>query len=49
LYDCLEKAVDTFTQRPDEWLENVSQAMTLAGHFNTHRVIEEYDEKMWSK
>jgi starch phosphorylase len=49
LYECLEKAVDLYTKRPDEWLENVGQAMTLAGHFNTHRVIEEYDEKMWSE
>ena len=49
LYECLEKAVDSFTKRPDEWLENVAQSMSLAGHFNTHRVIEEYDEKMWSE
>lgn len=49
LYECLEKAVDLFTKRPDEWLENVGQAMTLASYFNTHRVIEEYDEKMWSE
>ena len=47
LYTELEKAVDMFTKTPDVWLENVAQSMSLAGHFNTHRVVEEYDEKMW--
>jgi len=48
LYDELEKAVELFTKQPDKWLEGVAQSMSLAGHFNTHRVVEEYDEKMWS-
>ncbi len=48
LYTELEEAIDIYFNRPEEWLERSKQAISLLGHFNTHRVVEAYDEVMWS-
>ncbi len=49
LYKQLEKAVDIYYNKPDEWLNRCKASISLVSHFNTHRVIEEYDEVMWGK
>ena len=48
LYMCLEDAVTCYYEQPEKWIERMKAAVSLAGFFNTHRVVDEYDEKMWS-
>lgn len=56
LYDCLAAQVvklyyDTLSEgqvRPEsEWIDKMIHAISQAGIFNTHRMIQEYSEKIW--
>lgn len=47
LLDALEDALRCYRDRPDEWLAKIKSSITLVGYFNTHRMIREYQERMW--
>ena len=47
LYAELKKAITCYTTAPDEWLERKKHAIALMDFFNTHRVINEYKERVW--
>jgi len=48
MYEKLEDAIKCFYKNPDEWLERSKESISLLGHFNGHRLIKEYDDKMWN-
>ncbi len=48
MYEKLEEAVNCFNKTPEEWIEKTKESIALLGYFNGHRLIEEYDKKMWS-
>ena len=47
LYDILENKVIPTYMNHDEWIFRQKNAISLAAHFNTHRMIEEYAEKAY--
>lgn len=47
LYTCLEEALDEYENNPTKWGHRLRESMSLVGYFNTHRVIEDYQAKMW--
>ncbi|MBT3355882.1 alpha-glucan family phosphorylase [bacterium] len=44
----LEDLIDCYYNRTDEWAERMKNAISLVGHFNTHRLVNEYQEKIWT-
>ncbi len=49
LYDKLEsEIVPLYYDRRPEWISRMKHAITLAAHFNTHRVLAEYKSKAWN-
>lgn len=48
LYEALEDVIQTYYETPDQWKERMLQAVSLVGHFNSHRCIDEYFNKMWN-
>jgi len=49
LYIKLEEILNLYYNDPSAWLQKCKRSMALAGYFNTHRNILEYQEKMWKK
>ena len=47
LYRALEEALHHYYNRQKNWTERMKEAITLAAFFNTNRVIEEYEKKVW--
>ncbi|MBM3261355.1 alpha-glucan family phosphorylase, partial [Candidatus Kaiserbacteria bacterium] len=47
LLDALEEAIKDYHDQRSEWMARVKAAIALVGHFNTHRMVREYQEKMW--
>lgn len=47
LYNHLADVIDCFYNREDEWRERMKEAIALGSHFNTHRMVREYMERMW--
>ncbi|MFO7807316.1 MAG: alpha-glucan family phosphorylase [Candidatus Moraniibacteriota bacterium] len=43
----LKKAIDCYYQNPYQWTEMMKEAISLVAHFNTNRVVKEYNMKMW--
>jgi len=48
LYIELNKAISLYYDYPEEWLDRMKHAISLAATFNTHRCVREYEEKMWN-
>jgi len=48
LYNTLKDVIDCYTNRKDEWAERMKHAIALGAHFNTHRCVKEYLNKMWN-
>jgi starch phosphorylase len=46
-YDILEKEIVPTYMNHDEWLFRSKNAISLAGFFNTHRMVEEYADKAY--
>jgi len=46
LLDALESVIDCY-QHSDEWLKRVRSAIALGSFFNTHRMVDEYEAKLW--
>lgn len=44
----LEDLLDCYYNRKDEWAGKMKSAISLVGHFNTHRLVNEYQEKIWT-
>lgn len=49
LMDALEDVVACYYTRKDEWTERMKHAISLIGHFNTSRVLEEYARNIWGR
>lgn len=47
LLKALEDAIHCYHDRPAEWHDRTKNAVALAGYFNTHRMLREYQERMW--
>jgi starch phosphorylase len=47
LLDNLRDVIDCYYNRPDEWLLRMKHAISLLAFFNTHRLVREYNERMW--
>jgi glycogen phosphorylase len=48
LLEQLKDLIDCYYNRREEWSERMKSAISLVGHFNTHRLVEEYQEKIWT-
>ncbi len=48
LYERLEDAIDIYYNNPEDWARRMKEAIALMTYFNTDRVVEEYQEKMWN-
>ncbi len=49
LLDALEEMLRIYHDNPPEWRDRVKNSIALAGYFNTHRMIREYQERVWKK
>ncbi len=47
LLGALEDAVHCYYERPTEWHERMKHAIALTSYFNTHRMLREYQERVW--
>lgn len=47
LYKNLQDAIDCYYNRIGEWSEKQKASISLVSFFNTHRVVRDYQEKMW--
>ncbi len=47
LYEKLEEMVDLYYNHPEKWLDHVRHSIALGAFFNTHRTVQEYEERMW--
>lgn len=47
MLDTLGDVIHCYYDRTEEWHDRVKNAIALAGYFNTHRMIREYEERMW--
>jgi len=48
LYQKIARAISDF-KKPKKWAEKMKNAIALLEFFNTHRVVREYEQKMWAK
>ncbi len=44
----LEDAIYQYYNHPDHWYKRMTHAISLLATFNTHRVVLEYQKKLWS-
>lgn len=47
IYNGLKEVVETYYEKPEEWMERMKHSIALGAYFNTHRNIRDYQEKMW--
>jgi starch phosphorylase len=43
----LNDVIHTYYDNPQGWQERMKHAIALAGYFNTHRMVNEYQERIW--
>ncbi|TSC84547.1 MAG: alpha-glucan phosphorylase [Microgenomates group bacterium Gr01-1014_16] len=49
LYTILEsEIIPAYYNRRDDWIRRMQAAITLGAHFNSHRVVQEYQAKAWT-
>lgn len=48
LYDQLEHITHVYYNHKTRWAEHMVHALSLAYYFNTHRMVDEYEQKAWS-
>lgn len=44
----LQDVIDCYYNRHDEWLLRMKHAIALLSFFNTHRLVKEYNERIWN-
>jgi len=44
----LKDVINCYYERKDEWNERMKHAISLLSFFNTHRLVKEYDERIWN-
>ena len=49
LLNHLEDTIACYYDRKEEWTERMKQAISLVGFFNTHRMVNEYNDRIWNK
>lgn len=47
LLDAIEEATNCYYKHPEQWLNKMKRSIALLSHFNAHRAVREYCEKMW--
>lgn len=47
IYATLEEIMDLYYKKPKQWAERMKRSMSLLGHFNSHRNVLDYQQKMW--
>ncbi|MFW5885246.1 MAG: alpha-glucan family phosphorylase [Patescibacteria group bacterium] len=47
LLEKLSQAIDLYYNSPYLWTEMMKSSISLLSRFNTHRVVKEYEDKMW--
>lgn len=47
LYNALSDAVDCYYNRRKYWIFRMKAAISIMSFFSTHRVVKEYEERMW--
>ena len=47
IYNGLREVLKAYYKKPEEWVSHMKHSIALGSHFNTHRNILEYQEKMW--
>ncbi len=47
MYDKLSDAVECYYGRKEEWTSKMKHSMGLLSFFNTHRLVREYEKKIW--
>ena len=48
LLNNLKDVINCYYERKDEWNERMKHAISLLSYFNTHRLVGEYNEKIWN-
>ncbi len=48
LYDTLSHIIRVYYEHPDRWREHMVHALSLASYFNTHRMVQEYQDRAWT-
>jgi len=48
LLNNLEEIIDCYYNKKDEWNERMKHAISLLSYFNTHRLVHEYNNKIWN-
>ncbi len=48
LLNQLENLIDCYYNKEEEWQERMKSAVSLVSYFNTHRLVNEYQEKIWT-
>jgi glycogen phosphorylase len=48
LYERYGHICRVYYDHPDRWKEHMVHALSLAHYFNTHRVVQEYQERAWT-
>ncbi len=49
LYEQLERITHIYYDQPERWSEHMVHALSLAHYFNTHRMVQEYETKAWTR
>lgn len=47
IYNGLKEVITMYYKQPDEWTDRMKHAIALGAVFNSHRCVQEYQEKMW--
>lgn len=45
----LDEVIHCYHEQKDEWAERMKHAIALISHFNTHRMVHEYNDQIWKK
>lgn len=48
LYDTLGHIIRVYYEHPERWKEHMVHALSLASYFNTHRMVQEYQDRAWT-
>ena len=49
LLDNLKGVIHTYYENKDEWIERMKHSIALTSYFNTHRMVQEYNDKIWKQ
>jgi len=47
IYNGLKEVIDIYYKKPEKWVERMKHSIALGAHFNSHRAVQEYQDKLW--